>query len=340
MSVFGPNQVGELIVGNAVATETTVPTFIASASDKEIKLLSKDGTAPTLGKVFYFLQKTAGNAAKNLNFEFSDAINPKKIDKITCKAYAAETFKSVLVDGFNGAGVIAASRTYEVEIRVEDQLSPENFSFIQGYYVTGAVLGSDTATTVRDGVLASLNANLAKRGNYEFTAVASGTGILITEKYQENTPGKIDGRKLGFTVKGKVFDNVANTGYHQDLGLLTAVQQTAGSTGNGTGKFATNFEWFVKGYKYSADRYMGYPADFGDVTPYYTSKAGVYNTIQIKYFATRDEVLTERQSKVLTILVDKVTDTLANNAATNAVLADLRTAVGDFAEVPADLPII
>ena len=50
--MFGPNQVGELIVGNAVATETTVADFIATASDKEIKLLSKDGTAPTAGKPF------------------------------------------------------------------------------------------------------------------------------------------------------------------------------------------------------------------------------------------------------------------------------------------------
>jgi hypothetical protein len=31
-------------------------------------------------------------------------------------------------------------------------LSPENFDMISGYYVTGEILGSDTATTVRDGV--------------------------------------------------------------------------------------------------------------------------------------------------------------------------------------------
>ena len=163
--MFGPNQVGELIVGNAVATETTVADFIATASNKEIKLLSKDGTAPTAGKPFYFLQKTAGDSAKNLNYEFSDKIDPRYIEKITVAAYAPETAKSVKIDGFTDVGVIAAKRTYEIQIRVENQLSPENFEHIVGYYVTGEVLGSDTATTVRDGLIDSINKNLVRRGN-------------------------------------------------------------------------------------------------------------------------------------------------------------------------------
>lgn len=334
--MFGPRQVGELIVGNAVAAETTVPTFIASASDKEIKVLSADGTAPTAGKPFKLYQKTAGDSAKNLNYEFSDTIDPRYIEKVTLAPYAAEVMKAVKVDGFTGVGVIAAQRTYEIEIRVENQLSPENFEQIVGYYVTGEVLGSDTATTVRDGLIDSINKNLARRGNSEFTVVADGTGILVTEKYQDNIPGKIAGRRLIFTVKGKVFNNVAN-GYNSDLGLLTATQTVDPVFGNGTGKFATNFEWFVKGYKYDADRQTGFPADFQDRIPFYTSKNGVYNTIQIVYFSPRKETSVERQYKVLTILVDKVTDTLANNAATNDVLADLRTAIGTFATVPADL---
>ena len=192
---FSPNQVGELIVGNAVATETTVADFIATASDKEIKLLSKDGTAPTAGKPFYFLQKTAGDSAKNLNYEFSDKIDPRYVEKITVATYAPETAKSVKVDGFTGVGVIAAKRTYEIQIRVENQLSPENFEHIVGYYVTGEVIGSDTATTVRDGLIASINKNLERRGNSEFTVVANGTGILVTEKLQDNVPGKIAGRQ-------------------------------------------------------------------------------------------------------------------------------------------------
>jgi hypothetical protein len=335
MSVFGPNQVGELIVGNAVASETTVPTFIATASAGEIKILSKDGTAPAAGKPFYVLQKTDGDASKNLNYEFSDVIDPKYIEKITVKQYAAEVAKVVKVDGFATSGVVAPQRTYVVEIRLEDMLSPENFTTISGYYITGEVLGSDDATSVRNGVLASLNANLARRGNGEFTAVVDGTGILITEKLQNNVPGKIDGRKLRFTVSGKVFNNVSLTGTHNNLGMLTATQTVAPSEGSGTGKWATNFEWFVKGYKYEAYRETGYPADFGDRTPFYTSKDATYNVIQIKYYEPRKETSVERQYKVLTILV--VRTNLASNAVTNSVLTDLDTVAGDFVTIPSAL---
>lgn len=335
--MFGPNQVGELIVGNAVATETTVATFIATASDKEIKVLSKDGGNVAAGKPFYVLQATDGDATKNLDYEFSDKIDPQYVEKVTVKEYAPETAKSVKIDGFAVAGTVASSRTYEVEIRLEDELSPENFTTIQGYYVTGEVLGNDTATTIRDGVLFSLNKNLTYRGNSEFTAVADGTGILITEKLQNNKPGKIDGRKLRFTATGKVFNNIS-TGYNSNLQLLTSTVISAGSPGNGTGKFATNFEYFVKGYKYDPANAFNWETQF-DI-PFYTSKAGIYNVIQIKYFAPRKETIVERQYKVLTILVDKVTNVPANNAATNAVLADLRTAIGTFATVPPDLAIV
>jgi hypothetical protein len=335
--MFGPRQVGELIVGNAVATETTVKTFIATASDKEIKVLSADGTAPTVNKSFKLYQRTAGDDSKNLGFEFSDSIDPKYIERVTLAEHSPEVLKAVKIDGFNVGGVIAAQRTYEVEIRVENQMSPENFEQIVGYYVTGEILGSDTATTVRDGILKSLNQNLTKRGASEFTAVADGTGILVTEKYQDNIPGKIPGRKMSFVVNGKVFNNVSN-GYNSNLGLLTSTQTVAPAFGNGTGKFATNFEWFVKGMKYDADRLTGYPVDFGDRTPYYTSKLGTYNTIQIVYFAPRTETIVERQYKVLTILVEKTTK--ASNAVTNTVLADIRTVVGTNVVVPANLATV
>ncbi len=333
--MFGPRQVGEMIVGNAVATETTVDTFVATATDKEIKLLSTDGSAPTLGKQFKFLQKAT---AAKAGYEFSDRIDPRYIDKITVKSYSPEIAKVVKIDGFAVAGTVAAQRTYEVEIRLEDQLSPENFELIQGYYVTGEVIGSDTATTIRDGVLLSLNKNLARRGNNEFVAISDGTGILITEVIQDNDPGKIDGRKNLFTVMGKVFNNVSN-GYNSNLGLLTSVTTVNANPGNGTGKWATNYEWFVKGYKYDADRLVGYPADLWSRAPFYTSKSGIYNTIQIIYYMPRTETIVERQYKVLTVLVEKSANTLAQNANTNLVLADIRTAVGTLAVVPANLPV-
>lgn len=335
--MFAPNQVGELMVGNAVATETTVATFIATASDKELKVLSHDGTNVALGKPFFVLQKADGIPG---GFEFSDRVDPRYIDRITVKAYEAEVLGAYKIDGFNTAGTAAAKRTYEVEIRVENQLSPENFEIISGYYVTGEVLGSDTATTIRDGLVKSLNQNLTRRGGNEFLVANDGTGIRITEKYQVNRPGRIDGRKLLFTVRGKVFNNVPSNGAYGNLDLLNVTTVAAPKPGNGTGKWATNYEYFTKGVKYDPARDFGYPANFGDRTPYYASAGAFYNVIQIKYFMPRTQTSVERQYKVMTIILDKGTDTAANNAATNSVLSDIRTAVGTLAVVPANLAVV
>jgi len=335
--MFVPNQVGEMLIGNAVATETTVPTFIASATDKELKVLSKDGTNVAAKKPFYVLQKADGIPG---GFEFSDKVDPKYVDKVTVSAYSAEVQGSYKIDGFNTAGVVAAKRTYEVEIRLEDQLSSENFTTIQGYYVTGQVLGSDTATTVRDGVLLSLNKNLSNRGSDEFTAVADGTGILITEKYQANRVGRDTGRKLQFTVKGKVFENVPTNGNNSNLDVLTTTQITTPKPGTGTGKWVTNAEYVLKGFKYDPSREYGFPANFGNLTPTYASASGVYNLIHIKHYVPNTSVGVERQYKVLTIAVDKGTNTLANNANTNAILTSIRTAVDTYATVPANLAVV
>lgn len=336
MSVFGPNQVEELIIGNAVASETTVATFISTASDKEIKVLSATGGAPAVGVDFKVLQKTAGNAAKGLNYEFSDVIKASKVDKVILKSYAAEVQKAVTVSGFTGN--VVADTTYAVELRLYNDggtLSPENFATVTGYYVTGASVVGITDQIIQDGVIASLNANLTKRGEFEVTvATIDADSFSITGQVQTVVPGKITGRQIEFEVTGKQFLNTSLQ--HENLGLLVATTTAQNNPGAGTGKYAVNLEWFTKGYKYEVYRQTGYPADFA--TPYYASIAGVYNTIHIKYFDDRQSPTVEKQNKVLTIMLDKVTDVVANNAATNAVLADLRTVLGS-GNVPADLAV-
>lgn len=330
--MFSPNQVGELIVGTGLATEANVTTFLASADPAELGVYDAKGGAVVANKPFYFVQKTAGNTAKGLDFEFSDKIDPAYIEKVTVKAYSPEVAKVVKLDGFAVAGVVAPQRTYEIEIRVENQLSPENFEHIVGYYVTGEVIGSDTATTVRDGLIASINKNLKRRGDSEFTVTADGTGILVTEKIQDNIPGKIEGRKFSFVVTGKVFNNVSN-GLNANLGFLTATVTNPGFIGVGTGKFATNAEWFLKGFKYDPNRQWAFPVDFTERVPFYTSKTGTYNIVHIKYFSPRKSTIVERQYKVLTILVSG-----ADNAKTNAILAKIRTAAPN-ADIDANLTV-
>lgn len=335
MSVFGPNQVEELIIGNAVASETTLATFISSASDKEIKILSADGSAPAAGKDFKVYQKTAGNAGKGLNYEFSDIIKANKVDKVILATYTAETLKSVTAT----VGSAVASTSYAIEVRIYNDggsLSPENFAVVTGYYTSAA--SGDTVTTIRDGLLTSLNYNLTKRGASEVTATASSTNaILIQGQAQSVVAGKIVGKQIEFDVTGKSF--LISAVNHVNTNLITTVINAQNNPGKGTGKYAVNLEWFTKGYKYDAARYGGYPADFMERVPFYASASGVYNVIHILYFEDRESPSVEKQRKVLTILVDKVTNTLANNAATNGVLDNLQTILG-AANVPADLAII
>ena len=334
MSIFGPNQVEELILGNAVATETTLADFISSASDQEIKILSNDGTAPAAGEDFRVYQKTAGNAAKGLDYEFSDVIKADKVQEVILKTYTAETQKAVTVGAF---APLAANHTYAVEVRIFNDggsLSPENFATVTGYYVSGA--SAPTAAAVQAGILASLNANLTKRGGGEVTAVDGGSDeIDIAGVAQAVVPGKITGRLIEFDVTAKVFDNTAVN--HENIATNSVTETASNNPGVGTGKYAINLEWFCKGYKYDAARYRGWPADFQEKVPFYASSAGVYNVIHIKYLDDRNSPTVEVQEKVLTILVDKVTDTLGNNASTNAVLDDLQLILG-AANVPADLP--
>lgn len=339
--MYGPNQVGELIIGNSAATEATIQTFVATSADKALKVLSEDGTAVAVNVPFKLLQKTSGDAGKGLNYEFSDVINPKYVEKVTLKAYSAEVQKAVAIAGFTGN--VLANTTYVAEIRLYNDggsLSTENFAVISGYYTTSSNITAITPTIIRDGLLSSLRKNLIKRGDSEFvtTTDASPIGFTITGKYQKYVPGKIEGRQIQFDVLVKVFQNNQDvTQPIQNLGLLTAVSTIPSNPGSGTAKFAANFEWFIKGMKYEVYRDNSYPANFA--TPYYSSPSGLYNTINISYYSTRTSTSVERQYKSLTILIDKVTDTPALNANTNAILTSIRTAVGTNAIVPANLAV-
>ena len=335
--MYGPNQVGELIIGNGVASQTTIKTFIASATDKQIKSVTDTGVAIADGLPFVFLQKTSGDSTKGLNYEFSDVIDPNKIDKITVKAYAPEVQEVNTVT----VGTATANTTYEIEVRIYNDggsLSPSNFAIIQGYYVTGS--SAETTQAIKDGLLLSLQKNLIKRGNFELDVVSASTSTFtITSKVQKFVAGKLIGKQIEYDVIGKSYSNTYDTTQPiTNNGLVTTALTTAASPGSGTGKFAVNFEWFVKGVKYEVYRQTGYPADFG--TPYYANPTGIYNTIQIRHYAERKHTSVERQYKVLTILIEKAADTLANNANTNTVLANLRTSIGTRATVPSDLAVV
>ena len=321
MSVFGTNQVEELIIGDAVASETTVAAFIASASDKEIKVLSADGSAPAAGDDFQVLQKTPDG------YEFTQKIKASEVEKVVLKEYSAEVQKSVTAT----VDSAAANTTYAVEVIVYGDISRENFDIVTGYYTTGA--SAPTVTIIRDGLIASLQSNFTKRGGKEVTISANSTDAIdIVGQAQAVVVGKKQGRQIDFKVNGKSF---AETGFNlENTGAISVVVNNENSAGSGTGKYAVNLEWFLNGFKYDVYRETAYPANFEGTQ--YAELASAYNAIHIIHYNTRKSTLQENQRRVTTILVKRAN--LAGNSVTNAVLADLRTVLGT-ANVPANLAV-
>jgi len=321
MSVFGTNQVEELIIGDAVASQTTVATFIASASDKEIKVLSADGSAPAAGKDFQVFQKTVDG------YEYSQKIKADEVEKVVVKEYVAEVQKSVTAT----VDTASANTTYVLEAVIYGDISRENFDIVTGYYVTSSIAPS--VTEIRDGLIASLQSNLTNRGDNELTIVANGSDAIdIVGKPQSVIVGKKQGRQIDFTVKSKSFVEGALT--QENTGDISVVVNNENNPGAGTGKYAVNLEWFLNGFKYDVYRETAYPADFP--TPQYASVGTNYNAIHIIHYNTRKSTIQENQRRVTTILVERAD--VAGNAVTNAVLADLTTVLG-ASNVPTDLAV-
>lgn len=321
MSVFGPNQVEELIIGSAEATETSVSAFISTASDKETAVLGADGGANAAGKDFKLYQKTAGSAAKNLNFEFSDTVEPGEVESMTTHAYAPEVAKVQVASGF---GTIVGNTVYEVLVRIYNDggtLSPENFRHVSGSFVTAAT--PESTKVVVDGITAALNKSLLKEGSGLLTVTDNDVQITISGVIQDVVPGKITGRPVEFDVE--VRSSVIGTA-GVDTGLLSVSTTSEADAGTGTGKYAVNLEWFTKGYKYEHYRDVSYPANFD--TPYYADKTAGYSVIHVKYKKQRKYTSVENQHKVLTILTLNPTKNLAGAAESNKILAKLNTATG------------
>ena len=336
MSVFGPNQVEELIIVNGDAgLEASVTDFIANAVSGDAQLLSKDGGAIGLNKQFYALQKTAGNAARGLDYEFSDGINPRSVDRVKAIPFKEEKAKSILVKGFEGN--VQQNATYEVFIRVYNDggtMSTENFRFIYGSFVTD-VNFAGTADDIVDGIIDNLNKTLrlsyTDSGSFVVSKSTSPLGVQIDSLIQPTDMAKNTGRPIEFDVQVAVKDN-CNTLSCSTPGVynfLEAEITEKGDPGVGTGKIVANLEWFTKGYKYEAYRGTAYPVDFN--TPYYADLAGEYNMIHINYFKERSSVNVEKQHRVLTIAIKNDADF----AKTDAILADIRTATGmSITELP------
>lgn len=334
MAVFGPNQKEELLIGNALSTETSVADFISSAADKELGVYSKNGGAVAANEVFYLLQKTNGDAVKGLNYEFSNGIDPKYINYIKAEKFKPSVEKAIRVNGFTGTP--KANATYQVSIRLYNDggtLSTENFRHIHGSWVTSDdVTVAHTNANIIQGLVDSLNRAQKKEGD-KFTITGGADFIDIVALPTSGNPIQDIAKQTEFDIEVSVKSNGLNpdTAQPESYPILTADLVAAADPGVGTGKWASNLETFTRGYNYEAYRGASYPANFTQ-PELYSNYNGQYNVIHIGYYFKHSVAGVEEQPSVLTILFDNT----GGVTAINAVLAQLRI-VAPNAAVPADL---
>lgn len=319
MSVIGANQVGHILIGSTYHGNADISDFISNANDKALQVVAKDSATLQEGS-FQILQKASDMAA---GFKYSEVINPSKIEKLTVQAYTAPSSRQIKVTGFSGT--VRGNVTYQVFIRLLNDggtLSPENFRFINGFYVTPQDASGLTFVDVLAGLKESLDKSLSREYNTSFTITTTADELIVEAGNTEFVLGVKDGRPVEFDLQAAVRDNggdntVSDTRY-DDL-QVELVQ--AGSAGSGTGNAVANLEWCRVGEEGDKYRLVGYPANFKQI--YHADPSSTYHVLNISYFEDRKSTIVERQYRVLQVAV-LATDFLA----VNGLITDINTVTG------------
>jgi len=327
MSVFGGNQVGEIIVGKTYGDESDLVDFMQNGTDGDVQIFSGDGTAVSEGP-FKVLQKADGSIG---GIEYTEVIDPKTITSLKTAKYKAPVQRQLKVTGFTGTP--RENATYEVFIRLYNDggtLSPENFRQIPAFYVTRE---NDTFTDILNGLKSNIDKTLQRESNTLFNVtVDTGNGEFIVEGNNVSfVLGKKDGRPVEFDLQAVVRANGNSSNvtgnYYNDLTVETV---EAGDPGSGTGNQVANLEWFLKGNKYDRYRTVGYPNNFD--TPYVVNPGSTYHIVNISYFKEREYTNVEKQHRFAYFVFENADQDGAgagtNFTAVNSFINDLETATG------------
>jgi hypothetical protein len=317
------NTIREILIANgAIATETTLKAFTATASTGEIGILPKGGETAAYGVPFVVAVKTADSVI------VSDVIDPLKVERLSQVAYKAEAQKVVTTSTFPVPASAGVKYEYIVDIRLfnHGSLSIENFYIKHGQFIltqTGAL----TAEAVVDGLITNLNRNFSKEPGatastnplFTFTRGSSGANstLIITAKAQPLELGKKEGRPLEFDVAVKV-SKVGDEAF--GITQPTVAVTTAAHPGTGTGKQIAKLEWFYRGAKGDAFRGLNYPYNWPTTTKTLTEQASTYNLLELKHFVTGDGFNALKLPKEVIIAVKDTAPATTNVALVKAKL--------------------
>jgi hypothetical protein len=222
------NTVREILIGTAIATETSLDAFKDGAESGEIGIFSKNGTAVEAGEDFVIAQKTDDGVF------VSDVIIPSKIKVAKATPYEAEQAKIVTISDIEAP---EAGKDYIMDIIVYNagSLSVENTHLRFAAYRAKT---GDTVADVTAGLVDSLNRNFSRQQGstattntwFEFGSTA--TTLTIESKPQPYSRGRKFGRNIEFEVLAK-FDATVET-------------TQVGKPGFGTGKQVAAMEYDLR----------------------------------------------------------------------------------------------
>lgn len=305
------NTINELLVGTAVATETTLDTFKATASTGEVQVFAFDGTAAAAGKPFVFAQKTATSVF------VSDVIYPASVKSYTASVDAPEVAKVVTVTP--DTPVAGDAITLRLHIFEYGSLSVED-TYIK--FATYKAKTGDTKESVVDGLIASLNRNFSRdvnatpTSNPLFTFTKTGTAgtaaLVITQKLQPYVEGKKFGRVNPFSVF---------VSFKATSDYVEAPTTTAYNPGKGTGKLIAAMEYDLR--KNRGDLYgnIGWPENFEFIAR--ANPAAGYNMLTLTHSRGHEGFNPVHMRKQVTIAI-----TEALSAGIDALIARVNTLTG------------
>jgi len=184
ISLPNEKQIRHFYVGNAVASETTISTFIASASVGEIQIFQHDGTAGTTEDFFIAKKNTKGSVST------SDKITPGDCTYIGGGSPVAKAGKS---QKFALTGAPTAGDQYHISLKVNYGNSEENFIVFtaSALAVTGDTqdtLLARLAESLGDNLAASINTTSKETG----TQVVAGVQATGTVQLSAGASGSVD----------------------------------------------------------------------------------------------------------------------------------------------------
>jgi len=312
------NAMREIFVVDALAAETTLNAFEASASDGEIGIFNADGSDGT-SKVGGFLLAMKVNGKTVV----SDTYKSEDVQTAFAKGYEAPVLRSITVTPTN----LTVGQEYVLNLRILNfgSLSAENYYTKHAQYV---VQTGDTAANVVSGLITSLNKNFSREEgstastNTAFTFTGT-TTLIITEKDQPYSLGKNEGRQIPFDV----FVDEDSSG----LSMADIVTTAGGSPGVGTGKQVALMEYFYRGNRGDGFGYQHFPYNWGVDTKTNAIGSEEYGLIELKAISKHDtdfNVSTSR--KEVTIACPMSASVIAINAIINKLEAVITQTIPDL----------